>query len=213
MSRRVALLGALLLAGACAPPAPDSAQSAPGENTAAGAVAAAPAEPVLRTAVTREGRYQVSIGPRSGEIPLRELHAWRVRVADAAGRPVTPERVVLDATMPGHGHGMDSKPAPSGIDEDGSVIVEGMRFQMAGDWSFSVRVLGPAGPDVASISWNIQPPVVPGIAATDWTALELARIRSLSLATLPPPPQDPSNRFSGDPAAIALGEALFFDPG
>src|SRR3569623_283413 len=40
---------------------------------------------------------------------------------------------------------------------------------------------------------------------------ELKRIQSLSLASLLPLRPDPSNRVSNDPAAAALGKALFFD--
>lgn len=45
----------------------------------------------------------------------------------------------------------------------------------------------------------------------DWSAEELKQIQSLSLASLPPLKPDPSNRVSDDPAAAALGKALFFD--
>ncbi|GAB2507652.1 cytochrome-c peroxidase [Lysobacter humi (ex Lee et al. 2017)] len=44
-----------------------------------------------------------------------------------------------------------------------------------------------------------------------WTADELATINSLRLDKLPAPPPDPSNRYADDPAAAALGRALFFD--
>lgn len=46
----------------------------------------------------------------------------------------------------------------------------------------------------------------------DWTKEELEDIQSLSLASLPPIPHDPSNRVADDPAAAAFGEKLFFDP-
>jgi len=41
---------------------------------------------------------------------------------------------------------------------------------------------------------------------------EQERSRISSLSPLPPPPVDPSNRFSNDPRAIAFGRQLFFDP-
>jgi cytochrome c peroxidase len=44
-----------------------------------------------------------------------------------------------------------------------------------------------------------------------WSGDELKRIQSLSLASLPPLRPDPSNRVSDDPAAAALGKALFSD--
>jgi cytochrome c peroxidase len=44
-----------------------------------------------------------------------------------------------------------------------------------------------------------------------FTEDELAVIRSLSLAELPPVPSDPSNRVADDPRAADLGRAIFFD--
>ncbi|MEP7382108.1 MAG: cytochrome c peroxidase [Gemmatimonadota bacterium] len=45
-----------------------------------------------------------------------------------------------------------------------------------------------------------------------WTQSERAILHSLSLASLPPLPADPSNRYAGDAAAAALGRAWFFEP-
>jgi cytochrome c peroxidase len=49
------------------------------------------------------------------------------------------------------------------------------------------------------------------IFSGDWSAEELKQIQSLSLVSLPPLKHDPSNRVADDPAAAALGKALFFD--
>ena len=43
------------------------------------------------------------------------------------------------------------------------------------------------------------------------TEAELETARTLSLGSLPPLPDDPSNKYADDPAARALGELLFFD--
>ena len=47
----------------------------------------------------------------------------------------------------------------------------------------------------------------------EWTEAERGLIASLSIDRLPPPPPDPSNAVGDDPAAVALGHALFFDSG
>jgi cytochrome c peroxidase len=44
-----------------------------------------------------------------------------------------------------------------------------------------------------------------------WTAAEQQIIRGLWLATLPPLPPDPSNRYADNAQVAALGEKLFFD--
>jgi cytochrome c peroxidase len=59
--------------------------------------------------------------------------------------------------------------------------------------------------------------VVVGIAISSgsfrpsWSEDDLTTLRSLWIGSLPPLPPDPSNQYSDDPAAAALGEAFFFD--
>ena len=48
--------------------------------------------------------------------------------------------------------------------------------------------------------------------AEDWTDTERTVLATLRLAALREPPPDPGNRFGDDPAAAALGQALFADP-
>lgn len=51
------------------------------------------------------------------------------------------------------------------------------------------------------------------LSAHSWTEAERGLIASLSIDRLPPLPPDPSNAISDNPAAVALGQALFFDSG
>lgn len=50
-------------------------------------------------------------------------------------------------------------------------------------------------------------------ASHSWTESERGLIASLSIDRLPPLPPDPSNAVADDPAAVALGHALFFEGG
>lgn len=65
-----------------------------------------------------------------------------------------------------------------------------------------------------SSGWLFAPLVVLGLSGCSgdsFTEAEKATIASLSLAALPPLPDDPTNKFANDPAAAALGATLFFD--
>ena len=48
--------------------------------------------------------------------------------------------------------------------------------------------------------------------ASEWTAPEIAILRTLTLSSLPKLPGDPTNRYADDPRAADLGHHLFFDP-
>ncbi len=45
----------------------------------------------------------------------------------------------------------------------------------------------------------------------EWSEDERATLRSLWIESLPPLPVDPSNKYSDNPKAVALGKKFFFD--
>jgi hypothetical protein len=95
------------------------------------------------------GLYRVAIAPEGGTIPLRAMHAWVVEVATAAGEPFEPTRLAFDGGMPQHGHGFPSAPRVTRSLGTGRFLVEGVKFNMGGDWTLRVEVVGPSGADVA----------------------------------------------------------------
>ena len=44
-----------------------------------------------------------------------------------------------------------------------------------------------------------------------WSEEEIAKLRTLWIGSLPPLPNDPSNKYADDPRAAAFGQKLFFD--
>jgi cytochrome c peroxidase len=50
-----------------------------------------------------------------------------------------------------------------------------------------------------------------GAGPHHWSAEEIDTLRGLWIGSLPPLPPDPSNRYTDDPRAAALGQQLFFD--
>lgn len=84
--------------------------------------------------------FTIALFPRDGEIPLNRYHQWVVSVRDKQNRPVPTAHLKLVANMPGHGHGMPSKPEVTSYLENGKYLVEGMRFNMTGSWVIRVMV-------------------------------------------------------------------------
>lgn len=90
------------------------------------------------TQETDGGNFEVTLQPEGGEI-LRNQHfalELRLKPEDGDSTGIT---VAVDADMPAHQHGMNTKPEVSEID-GGGYRVEGMLFHMAGDWVISVDV-------------------------------------------------------------------------
>ena len=75
--------------------------------------------------------YYVEYQPTPDPIPHNELFTIDVSVweTEAKDTPLTDAAIAVDATMPAHGHGMNTEPTITD-NEDGTFTVEGMKFHM-----------------------------------------------------------------------------------
>lgn len=97
--------------------------------------------PESREAVTALGNFVVRIAPSPDPIPLNEFFTVGVTVTGAS-TPVRADAdvaVAVDATMPAHGHGMNTRPT---VDRTGDTqhVARGLLFHMPGEWQIWVDV-------------------------------------------------------------------------
>jgi cytochrome c peroxidase len=105
--------------------------------------------------------------------------------------------------MPEHRHGMNYAPALKALGP-GRWRAEGLMLHMPGRWEFVFEIRA------AGVTDRVANPVRVS-TLLDFSSEEIAKI--LRHGPWPPPLRpDPSNRVSGKPEAIALGEKLFFEP-
>lgn len=166
----------------------------------------------LLTGTTEAGRYRISLSPEGPVIPIGSLHAWKVELKTDSGEAFVPRQFGIYGGMPAHGHGLAAEPQITEQLAVGHYLIDGLRFNMAGNWQIAIGVVGPSGPDKVTFDLVVAPPTrAASDRSTKFTAAELAFVESLSLpaeiATT-----DSSNRFQGKTAAISLGRELFFDP-
>ncbi len=87
---------------------------------------------------TDGGNFTVTIQPEGGGITTNKHFSIGV-VLEAGAGAGAPNSVAVDADMPSHGHGMNTKPET--IHEGGNRYrANGMLFHMAGEWSIMVEV-------------------------------------------------------------------------
>ena len=67
-------------------------------------------------------------------VPLNKIHQWRLFVTDLAGTPIEGINFEVEGHMPGHVHGLPTKPRVTKEIEPGVYLVDGMKFQMKGWW-------------------------------------------------------------------------------
>jgi len=125
-----------LLASACAAPVVSVPPKAP-----------APATPPIwdasqaRSAVSSDGSYRVTYRALPNEVPVNaefDVEFYITR-ADEHTKLLDPDLVVIDARMPGHGHGMLYEVSLERT-PDGVHVARGMLFHMTGHWELYVDI-------------------------------------------------------------------------
>jgi cytochrome c peroxidase len=135
-------------------------------------------------------------------IEVARHFALDVAACAKPGNPA-PETLKVDAHMPEHRHGMNYAPAIKSL-APGRWRAEGLMLHMPGRWEFVFELRGGGASDRLARAFVLS-------QALDFSEEERAKI--LLHGPWPPPLEpDPSNRVSGKPEAIALGEKLFFEP-
>ncbi|WP_281557700.1 FixH family protein [Thalassomonas sp. RHCl1] len=70
----------------------------------------------------------------ASSVPLNEIHQWRLMISDVRGNPVEDVEIEVQGHMPGHVHGLPTKPAVVEEIDSGIYLVDGLKFQMKGWW-------------------------------------------------------------------------------
>jgi hypothetical protein len=107
-----------------------------------------------RTRQSEGGAYRATITPEGDTIPKGKLHRWTLHLETASGQPVQGAQIAVDGGMPGHGHGLPTKPRITRPLGAGDYAVEGMKFSMGGWWVVKFRVAGDGGRD--SVVFNLK---------------------------------------------------------
>lgn len=95
------------------------------------------AKPSVHDLNTPSWNVRVSVDP--AQVPTNEHFTAIVQVRSKTKEKLSPKAIRIDADMPAHGHGMNTKPRVTKV-EDGKWKVEGLLFHMPGDWELYVDV-------------------------------------------------------------------------
>ena len=108
----------------------------------------------LREGLTDGGTYYVYWDSIPASIPFNEPFKLSAMVHDGEdhSQMYMDRELFVDATMPGHGHGMETTPEVT--NNEGTYTVEGMLFHMAGEWELVFAVSD--GTNVEKATFNID---------------------------------------------------------
>ena len=100
------------------------------------------------------GMFRASYATSVAPIPINTMHTWTLRLLDADGRPVNDAVIGVSGDMPGHGHGLPTSPVARAVG-GGDYVIEGMQFQMSGDWYVELRIQAGGREDTLRIDFTI----------------------------------------------------------
>lgn len=95
--------------------------------------------PLAHKKMSPQALFVVELLPPE-DIPVQQIHSWTVRVSDKSSLPLSNALVYVNGGMPDHGHGMPTRPLVTRELSPGHYLVEGMKFNMAGEWEILVAI-------------------------------------------------------------------------
>lgn len=114
----------------------------------------ADADTVLSTTSFNE-YFQVSISPQQQRMPIGDYHNWQLVLTDANGEVVNDARFKVSGGMVEHGHGLPSQPQVTRYLGGGRYLVEGLLFNMAGQWTLQFIIDTPMFSDRARFDFDV----------------------------------------------------------
>lgn len=107
---------------------------------------------------TAHNAFVVELEPPVGPAAINQIHSWHVRVTSAQGRPLHHARITVDGGMPQHGHGLPTHPKVTRELEDGTYLLEGMKFSMAGWWQIKLTIEAGGVDDTVTFNTVVDSP-------------------------------------------------------
>lgn len=106
--------------------------------------------------LSERGHFLVSYRAEHPPIKLNDSHTWLLTVATPDDTPVTGAQVIVTGGMPAHNHGLPTQPQVLTGAAPGEYRVEGMRFQMPGEWIVTVAITSGTVTDQVAFPFVLQ---------------------------------------------------------
>jgi hypothetical protein len=83
------------------------------------------------------------------------MHTWTLHLEDKAGSPVENAEITVEGDMPAHGHGLPTEPRVTEYLGNGDYLVEGMQFQMGGEWYVEFTIAADGATDILRFDFRL----------------------------------------------------------
>ncbi len=84
--------------------------------------------------------FIVKFTPENPDFQHNSLHTWIAEVKTSSGALVPNATITIDGRMPAHGHALPTRPQVTEDLGGGRYKIDGMRFNMAGQWQLNLAI-------------------------------------------------------------------------
>lgn len=92
------------------------------------------------TQVSENGEYRFTLFTTDATFPFQKIHNWIIHIENKDGTPVENAKVFVFGGMPVHQHSFPTKPKVKKYLGDGDYLVEGIKFNMPGEWEMRFNI-------------------------------------------------------------------------
>lgn len=96
----------------------------------------------------------VDLGADPASLPLGEFTELPFTLMGAGNTPVAGAVIAVSGGMPGHGHGLPTKPVVEEIG-GGKYVIKGLKFSMGGDWRLILDIRADTVTDRMSFDFGL----------------------------------------------------------
>ncbi len=100
-------------------------------------------------------RYQMQVKSQLEPVVINHIHAWELELRDANGVLVSDATITVDGGMPAHHHGLPTAPRVTEVLGPGRYLLEGMKFQMGGQWEVRFQIEAAAGTETLTLEFAL----------------------------------------------------------
>jgi len=109
------------------------------------------------TVFSADKKYRVTLYSNTFPIPMQKIHSWTAHIERANGKPVEKAKIYIHGGMPVHRHGFPVTPRVRKYLGDGDFLIEGIKFNMIGDWEMRLNIKEKTIRDRAVFKIKISP--------------------------------------------------------
>lgn len=99
--------------------------------------------------------YKLVAQPMIEPLAINTIHDWRLVLQTPKAQPVSGAQFKVSGGMPAHNHGLPTAPRVTAELQPGVYRLEGMKFQMGGQWEVQFDVEGDLGKETLTIAFEL----------------------------------------------------------